>query len=234
MQAADVLSIEGNVLKDRLGKTVAVISPELGQDVAYAYAHTFAVSSQLLEFMKDKITPLIDRYIQLGDFGKDKYARLGGHQPYTHTVVNTGFADWIKKGIQAVALAEGEGGYRSHYTMMTETELRQLYVEGNILRDDMGQVVAKMSEQLTPDAANTYARIFAASVEVLDIIDFKSGAELAGMRNEYEAALEYNKHDRLPSNVSVVGVTQPFIPAELERTRRLVTKAKGKIYKDWA
>jgi hypothetical protein len=233
MKIADTLLIEGNVLKDKAGKVIATISQELGRDGIYAYTHVFAISSELLAFFKDKINPIIGGFIEKDDFSNDQYARLGGHLPYTSSFRNAGFPDWVKKGIAAIALAEGEDEHRSHYRMTTETDLRQLFIEGNILKDDMSQVVAEISTYLTQQSANRYGRVFAASVEFLDIIDFTSSSDLAHIKNEYNSALEFNKLGDLPPNVSAAGVQQPFIPDELAKTRRLVAKAKGNEYRDW-
>lgn len=207
-----MLSIEGNVLKDRKGKVIVAISQELGWQSVCAYTHAFAASSDLLAFMKHKMTTVVGGY----DAFKQERTLLG-HRPYTDISVNSGFPDWVKRGTRAIALAEGEAVPRNHYPMLAETNLRPLTIEGNTLKDDVDQVVAVLSKELNGDEVNAYARTFAASVELLDIINFKSGNELADMKKEYGAAQEFNKHKGVPSNIAVLGASKPYIPDELER-----------------
>jgi hypothetical protein len=76
-----------------------------------------------------------------------------------------------------------------------------------------------------------YAHLFAASVHLLDIIDFLSSKELAEIEQSCEVAREFNKLSDIPPDVPVLGAPSPFIPDSLQKTLQMVAKAKGKEFR---
>jgi hypothetical protein len=143
-----------------------------------------------------------------------------------------GFPAWFSKAAQAVSRAKGDDTLRPDAPMLI-IDLLPLWIDGRMLKDDTGCMVATVSPELPDDIASSYAHIFAASVDLLDIIDFTSWKELAEMRRNYDEALEFNKHENLPAGVSILGDNPPIIPDRLEQLRKLVARAKGKNYEPW-
>lgn len=227
MKGGQFLQIENGLLKDGLGRVIASISSELGDQTIHDYVHAFAASHELLAAMESFLAPVIAAFE-----AEEKRASSEGLTISYGTTHYRSLPEWAQRGVRAVALARGENVTWHKDKMATRTNLRPLSVEGNVLIDDFGQVVATISNDLGKELSS-YANLFAASVELLDIIDFKSGEELAEIKRAFEFGREFSKHENLPANVTVLGELPPLIPDKLRATRQLVARAKRKEYKDW-
>jgi hypothetical protein len=226
MERLNSLSIKSDTIVDRAGRIVAVLCKELPEDLLFAYANVFVTSEDLLAYMENILTPILDGF---DAFKHDK--NLYGYRGYSGASTQRGFPDWLMRGISAVAKANGED--TQHNRMMTKTTLRNLSVDGNVLKDDKGQIIATISKELSDQAIKSYAHHFAAAVDLLDIIDFTSGEELAEIEQAFKTGREFSKHENLPADVPVLGEPNSVIPDKLRATRQLVARARGKEYKDW-
>jgi hypothetical protein len=224
MKDISSFSIENNVIKDHAKRTVAVLSEEIGPDKVYSYAHVLAASAELFDFLEDVISKIFSRF----DAFKPKST---GYSAYSDLSTHGNFPDWVKRGAQAIALAKGQA-VRPNRHQMFSANLRPLFIENNLLKDDGGQVIAVLSEELNPGMMREYALLFAASVDLLDVVDSKSSKDLAEIEREYKSALQFNHHENLPPNVSQLAVTPLVLPDNLEAMLRLVAKAKGQHYRE--
>jgi hypothetical protein len=217
------LSIDGDVLKDRAGRVVGILRRDVGHDTFFAYIHVFAASAELFRFMEDQVTRSVAGLEAHESRMKQEFSN--SRPAYGCTRYSAPPA-WLEKGIQAVAMAKGDDVQPDDEMMMPGPNA--LIIKDNILKDDSGQIVAVLSKELGEDKVSAYAHLFAASVHLLDIIDFLSSRELTEIEQACEAAREFNKLNNIPPDVPILGTPSPVIPDRLQKMLQIVAKAKGR------
>ena len=222
----DSLSIDDNVLKDRAGRVVATLSKGLGLAEAFSYAHVFAASAELLRFMEIKVTESVAALEAYDTRMKQEFSKTRayvGHTTYSNPPA------WLEESILVVTMAKGERVQLNQKLIMTN--LDPLLVKDNYLTNYEGKIIAVLSKDSGEDKVLAYAHLFAASVHLLDIINFLSSKELAEIEQSCKVAREFNKLSDIPPDVPVLGAPSPFIPDSLQKTLQMVAKAKGKEFR---
>jgi hypothetical protein len=215
------LSIDDNLLKDCAGRVVVTLPKDLRQDQLSSYAHMFAASAELLHFMEDTITQSV---AGLEARMKQESSSVG-FRAYTGRATYPSPPAWLEKGIQSVAMAKGENVQPDAEMMMPGSS--PLYIDDNILKDEAGQVIAVLSKEIGEDRVYAYAHRFAASVHLLDVMEFLSSQELGAIEQADEAAREFNKLTNTPSDVRILSAPSAIIPESLSKLLQIVAKAKG-------
>ena len=212
----DPLVINGTALKNCSGAVLAIVSTGLSPEESHSYLNVFASSNDLCRTAEQIVAAIISGFE--AQEKRISTERLGGYSGWTRY---RSFPSWFERAVQTIALASGEETLRYKSKMLVKTCLRPLFLEGNVLKDDRGETVATLSTKLSDEVSKSYALRFAASVDLLDIIDFISGEELAEIEQAFKTGREFSKHENLPADVPVLGEPNSVIADKLRATRQL-------------
>jgi hypothetical protein len=229
MTNCQCLQIEGNAIKDEHGLLLARIPTELGLNKVRSYAHIFVVAFDLLDCLQNKVNSIVEN----DAFKQDMTVIGSGFMPYVGSIMATRVPSiaprWLPRAIQTIGQALGSEDARFDCPMDV-IDVRPLWIDDRSLKDDDGVVAAVISDQLPYDDARSYAHLFVASVDLLDILDAMSRDELAVLRRDYTDALAFNKKNNVVIATSEFA-DQFVTPPELEQMLQLTAKAKNLVYK---
>ncbi len=218
--------IHGNTLTDKSNRLIAQFPDTIEPDQIAAYQNLFAIAPDLLT----RVQSILDRLVSPQFLPSLRVGRRSA--PDAGTKILSSPPSWLPRAIQTVARALGSQSDRYESPMLI-TDLAPLWITRNSLKDDGGTIIANISDALPEKDAQNYLQLFAASVDLLDIIDYISFKKLDEIKKGYEDAREFSKHQNLPLDVPALGVNPPIIPDDLEADRQLVARAKGNAYEAW-
>ena len=104
--------------------------------------------------------------------------------PATATRIASTSPSWLPRAIKTIAQALCVEDERFDCPMNV-VDVRPLWIDDRLLKDDDGVVVAIIANQLSCSDAKSCAHLFVASVDLLDMIDGISREEVASLRRDY-------------------------------------------------
>jgi hypothetical protein len=205
MARSDTLSAAGNLLKDRNGKTVAIISPELESERVSGYAHLFSAAPELLDFLVNAVPLALEENERM----RPK-PTLTGYQGFSHPLVSPGLPGWVDRAVQAMAVVYDEAPPQRD---PIDPGLSLSLDDPNALEDGDGHVVVRVSADLDKATAREYVCLFLAAGEMLDIVDDMTKTAFKRHVDGQEVETRYKY----------------IIPERLRSMSDLVAKAKGAV-----